>query len=152
MATHLLEDCDHLHDEGYARMIYVSEDGSERAQVWNARNGVVPLGFTHPDTGTQLTHKVWASDMVKRDHVPKLGDLIWVNLLPQIARINVTERVEAQWDDGEYPMREAFDSKESAIDILTAGMFPDENCASPTLMRVDADLLGMIEARNSGSG
>ncbi len=150
MATHLLRDCAHPHREGYALMRYDSTDSSEMVYVWNARNGVTPHGFTCPDTGTQLTHREWAVDMVKRDHIPNLGTLVWVNLLESVARKQVIVSVDWAWDDPEYLMREAFTSKESAVDILTAGMFPDPDCAPPTLMRVDADLLGRIEARNAG--
>ena len=147
MATHLLEDCDHPHTEGFALMIYVSEDGGESAVVWNARNGVVPFGFTHPYTGTELIHKAWADDIINRDHVPEVGDLIWVNLIESVARQNVTERVESMWNDSENPVCEAFETKEQAIDVLTTGLFLDPDCAPPTLMRVDEDAIIAIRAK-----
>jgi hypothetical protein len=112
------------HGEAFCRMKYASKDGRIVEWIWNSRDGVTPFtvpprDFAGPGTfDDMLSHVEWHLDQVRPDYKPQPGERIFVDLTPEVARARVVARVEREWDAGEYPMRESFDSKEEAVGAL----------------------------------
>lgn len=86
-------------------MTYASDTG-EVLVIWNSRDGVTPFGCAHPETGASLTHVRWNEDRYDPNHVPAVGDWIWVDLHDENAMAKAVAFVERWWDDHDMPMRE----------------------------------------------
>lgn len=93
----------HAHREAYALMNYESADGLVREVIWNSRDGVTPFGVTAKDGTTPLTHARWHEDQYAPNHVPALGDRIFVDLTPERAKTAAMRNAERWWDDPKYP-------------------------------------------------
>ena len=115
------------HNEAFNLMQYESKDGRERMVIWNSRDGVTPFGCSHPETGTELLHVRWNEDIRAVDHKPEVGEWIWVDLDPEKALQQTMARVEEWWDHPEYPMRDAFESKDAAARVLMKDMFESQH-------------------------
>ena len=67
-------------------MTYQSDDGSEREQVWNSRDGVTPF-VMRLRSGKQATHVEWGDDRrMPEDWRPPAGMRVWVDLTAERAR------------------------------------------------------------------
>lgn len=97
---------EYTHAEAFNLMTYESRDGALVRVIWNSRDGVTPFGVTDPETGIELLHTRWASDIRRPDHVPNVGDLIFVDLNHERAMQNAVRFVQRWWDDPGMPMRE----------------------------------------------
>jgi hypothetical protein len=73
------------HAEAFALMTYQADDGSERATVFNSRDGVTPFVVTLP-SGKVASHVNWQADRAAPDHQPRPGDLVFIDLTPERAR------------------------------------------------------------------
>ena len=122
------------HGEAFNLMQYEARDGRERLVIWNSRDGVTAFGCSHPETGTELLHVRWSEDVRAVDHVPEVGDWIWVDLHPERGRQLAEQKVDAFWDHAEYPMRDVFESREQAIQVMFDGFF--EHGTPPDLVQV----------------
>jgi hypothetical protein len=80
-------------------MKYESDDGSEVWYFWNSRDGVTPFTCSSPQSGKGLTHKDWGADGRVPDHLPRVGDFIWVDM----SRERMCELAERMADEG--PLR-----------------------------------------------
>ncbi len=110
----------HQHREAFALMQYESDDGSVREVIWNSRDGVTPFCGTSRDGDTQLTHVRWHEDRYAPDHVPALGDRIFVDLTRDRAMALAEKNAQRFWDT--YPpTREQFASVEECAEVLAAG-------------------------------
>jgi hypothetical protein len=84
-------------------MQYESDDGSVREVIWNSRDGVTPFGITAKDGKTELRHVRWREDRYAPDHTPALGDRIFVDLTPDLAKAAALANAKRFWDDPQYP-------------------------------------------------
>jgi len=109
----------YLHKEALCLMEYRSDDGREVEYIWNSRDGVTPFTVTSR-RGTTLEHANWSGDRRIPDFVPQPGSRIFVDLTTEAATGYARREVERWWDDPQYPMREMFESKDEAIEQLTA--------------------------------
>jgi hypothetical protein len=87
-------------------MTYESSDGTEWLIIWNSRDGVTPFGCSHPVTGTPLAHVRWSQDQYLPDHVPTIGDWIWVDLHDERALGKARAFVDRWWTDPDMPMHQ----------------------------------------------
>ena len=70
----------HQHAEAYNLMPYESDDGKVVMWFWNSRDGVTPFTCHSPGTEVGLTHTNWGLDRYAPDHIPAVGDWIWVDM------------------------------------------------------------------------
>jgi hypothetical protein len=114
-------------------MIYAPKDGSPGRgwlRVWNSRDGVTPFGISHPRTGEELFHARWSDDLCVPDHVPQIGEYIFIDLDPEKAMQYAWEKVERYWQDPDYPMKAMFGTKQEAAQA----MFGDFQEGQPDLV------------------
>lgn len=82
------------HAEAFCLMTYRSDDGTEEVKIWNSRDGVTPFVTMLP-SGKPATHINWAADRPNPDFQPEPGQLIFVDLTPEVAREKAIKRVDA---------------------------------------------------------
>lgn len=83
------------HAEAYALMEYVGL-GVEPITVWNSRDGVTPLVIHH--NGIERTHADWSKDRYAPDHLPEVGDLVFVDLTAPVCQHLADDYMEANWE------------------------------------------------------
>lgn len=82
-------------------MHYCSENNTEIEFVWNSRDGVAPIFVVSREGKTQLRHTGGLLDQYAPDHVPQIGDRIFVNATPALLVSAVREYVNQHWDQPE---------------------------------------------------
>lgn len=137
-------------NDAFMLFLYRSDDGSEEEWVWNSRDGVTPFMIYSRDKQKQMQHVEWHRDRFAPDHMPKLGDRIFVSLTEERAREIARKRVEAWWDAGDCPMRERFATQEEAVEALWKGIF--SNGEAPALEEVTPEVLARIHAERRNRG
>lgn len=112
------------HREAFCHMQYASDDGRIVRSIWNSRDGVTPFGCRDPyNRGVELKHVNWNQDRRDPDHIPEVGDWIWVDLQPERALQMAEAQVEQFWDHPGYPMSDRFGSKAEAARVLMEGYY-----------------------------
>ena len=108
---------EHATGDSYLLMQYRSDDGRIMEKIWNSREGVTPF-MVHSRDKVEMRHVDWHLDTYCPLHIPKVGDRIFVDALPELMRPLAFERVEQEWDNTTfgYPLRDAFESKEAAVE------------------------------------
>lgn len=83
--------------EAWAIMIYVCDGCGHKERIWNARPHVTPFGGVPcPRCSATMTHAFFGSDITAPDHRPKRGDLIFIDLPPELALIYARRMIERQ--------------------------------------------------------
>ena len=93
----------HVHREAFALMAYASEDGRE-IRIWNSRNGVTPF-CSHIEELGEIQHTDFGGDACRPQHIPKVGDWIFVDYEPYDVIRGTKERIDRDWevdDDGAF--------------------------------------------------
>jgi len=127
--------------EAFCLMLYRSESGKEYT-IWNSRNGVTP--FVAAIDGEEFTHVEWGKDAYRPDHLPKVGDYVFVTLTEAEALKHRAEFVETFWDKGPHPLRDHYVSKYEATRDMSAR---DLTGNSPHMIQVTEDwLAGYVAA------
>lgn len=135
-------------------MHYRSKSG-RAIRIWNTRDGITPF-IVHVD-GEEFTHKDWSLDQRLPDHVPKVGNYVFVDLTIEKAVGYRTKYVERYWDDPEYPMKEHDHlgpmGKEGAIMHLAEVDVADFGGHPPDLVKVTADwVAGFLAGKRNMAG
>lgn len=136
-----------VHGEAFKLMKYVDEAGNVE-WIWNSRDGVTPFIVTSLQ-GLESHHVDWREDQLKIEHVPAVGDRIFVDMTEGRARDLAARNVERFWNAEPYPMREAYPSKDEATAALMAEYLDDHGSRKlngsgpPDLIEVTQ---GMIDA------
>lgn len=108
--------------------------------VWNTRDGITPFMFHIEER--EFQHVNWKQDQPKPDHVPDVGDYVFVDFTLERAVERRTAYVERLWDQpmGRYePMSTHYPSKESAILQLAQNDSAEFGGGPPFLLRVTED-------------
>ncbi len=138
----------HRQAEAFHRMKYQCNDRNCGAVewVWNSRDGVTPFGILMR-CGHDGYHVDWRRDQYMPGYIPAVDERVFVTLTIEKAREYRRADVEAHWDKGDYPMRDAFESKEAAVEKLAehdvASFAPD----TPDLIVVTPELHEMFRTR-----
>jgi len=106
------------HAEAFHLMTYQSEDGTETEILWNSRDGVTPFFIAGKDGKTEMKHVEWHKDLFDPRYIPKPGERVFMTISKEDYLAHIKKQVEAMWEADEFPMKEHFESKEQAIDIL----------------------------------
>ncbi|WGS53531.1 hypothetical protein LFL96_20960 [Paraburkholderia sp. D15] len=110
------------HAEAFCLMWYACECG-HRERIWNSRDGVTPLGFVCPSCKEpKLRHVNWALDQYAPDHVPAIGQRVWINLTRDRA-MEIASRTVDQVAKGKVPV--GTDLQRIADAVFNEGMAPD---------------------------
>lgn len=127
----------HVQAEAFCLMKYQAESG-ETEWIWNSRDGVTPFCITMK-SGDEGRHADWPGDRYMPNHVPKVGERIFVDYTPAEARAAAARHYDG-WAKShpdfvkENPDREAFVTRQ-ALSILEA-FWPH----SPRLAEVTAEM------------
>lgn len=94
--------------DAWKLMIYVCDDCGHKEKIWNARPHVTPFGGVaceqcHGASG--MTHQFFGSDQYVPDHEPQAGDLIFIDIPPEVALIYAKRRIKQGIEAG-YPIPE----------------------------------------------
>jgi hypothetical protein len=128
--------------EAYCLMKYRTKDGTEEEFLWNSRDGVTPFGIMSR-SGKELFHVEWRSDKCVPNHVPKIGDRIFVDLTKERAEECARINVDRMWDAPNYPMSQAgYGSKENAAAILAENYV--KNAGEPDVIEVTQEWLNAL--------
>jgi hypothetical protein len=112
----------YVHSEAFCLMWYACECG-HRERIWNSRDGVTPFGFQCPSCKEpKLKHVDWKFDQHAPDHVPAVGQRIWIDLTRDRA-LEIARRTVAQVAKGKVP--EGADLNRIAEAVYNGGMQPD---------------------------
>lgn len=103
------------HGEAFRLMKYVDSEGTIE-WIWNSRDGVTPF-VVMSLAGLESMHTDWGNDPYLPNHIPKIGDRVFVDITEESARPRAIEFVEKFWSDPKYPMSEAYESKEAAVQM-----------------------------------
>jgi len=107
-----------IHGEAFNLMTYECEKCFKKEVLWNSRDGVTPfiIGCRHCD-GSAL-HVNWSGDLYAPKHLPKRGDRVFLTMPPEINIILNKAKVAECWEQGEYPMKERFETQEEALEVM----------------------------------
>lgn len=94
--------------DGFTLMWYAAQDGTHRERIWNSRDAVTPFCVGSRDNSTEITHVDWHLDEFAPSYVPRIGERVFVNLTPELARPIAQAYVEKYWNHPEHPMGEMF--------------------------------------------
>lgn len=139
----------YTHAEAFHLMTYQSTTTTQSEVIWNARDGVTPFCITMKD-GSEGVHKHWNQDKFDPQHVPQLGDRIFVNLTLAAAKEYRTTYVNKWWDGGTDvpPMSDMYPTKEAAIQQLAeSDVRAFGNGTTPHIVVVDEWWLADIISR-----
>ena len=95
----------HNHAEAFNLMTYTCDQCNGQHRAWNSRDGVTPfiLIARCPICQGDLTHRVWGLDQYAPDHVPEVGQLIFIDIPPELkpaaARFKHAQFVAAGFSD-----------------------------------------------------
>lgn len=125
--------------EAFALMRYRDKVTGAIEVIWNSRDGITPM-FVSSRAGNESSHVEWDRDVCAPDHVPSVGDRIFVTMTEARARELATETVEKRWDvplrvNGSR-MRDHFASKEEAIATLADDWVKDWGGGAPDIIVV----------------
>lgn len=94
------------HPEAFCLMLYKAKDGRNKL-IWNSRDGVTP--FIHIDEfGVEYTHINWQGDIYAPNHIPKVGDEIWVTATEELVNEKLEKYIRKYWNEG---MSQIFENK-----------------------------------------
>ncbi len=106
--------------EAWALMIYVCDGCQHKERIWNARPHVTPFGGVPcPECSATMTHDFFGSDVTLPDHRPQKGDLIFVDLPPEIALIYAHRVLERMANSPTPPPGSPPPAKELALNYLS---------------------------------
>lgn len=116
------------HAEAYCIMSYRCNACQSVEKLWNSRDGVTPfiIGCAQDGCDGEAQHIHWASDKRAVDHIPEIGDRIFIDLSEEQALEIAKRRIEGT----DFPIPEQYDSAEEfatelADSIYNGGIEPD---------------------------
>lgn len=128
----------HVHGEAFMLMQYetavpgpftAADDARHTAPfirevIWNSRDGVTPYCVIAKDGVTELRHVRWSEDVYAPNHVPALGDRIFVDITVDRARAAATRNARKWWDeDAEWSPRKRYATVKEFIEVLAEGYY-----------------------------
>lgn len=108
----------HNYPEAFCLMKYAHISGyppQEEEIIWNSRDGVTPFMIPNRDRSKTLTHIHWNQDLYSPNHVPQIGERIFVDATPELVKNDAIAYVEEYWRETGLTMKGMFKSKEDAI-------------------------------------
>lgn len=145
---------EYKHVEAFCLMWYATKDGRERERIWNSRDGVTPFIISSPTTATAMEHTNWRQDVRALNHVPKVGDRIFVDLTDARARVFADRRLDRMLEDPKCraSLEAEFATRAEAAAALTKSMLEEHGGGSPDILVVTAGYIEeLLEARKRGA-
>ena len=123
-----------IFEQGDALMLmwYQCKKCKTREQIWNSRPRVTPFGTDCQKCDGGMNHVDWHLDVFAPNHVPKTGDLIFIDWSREAAEKHESKKIEKYWDYGEYPMNKMFETKKEALH----GLMKEWRFGEPTMIKV----------------
>ncbi len=95
--------------EAYCLMLYRCEGAEPHDEIlWNSRDGVTPFVIKCARCESEMKHENWSKDRRVPDHIPEVGDRIFVNLTMDQAMPGARKHVEQYWDHSEWPLSKTY--------------------------------------------
>lgn len=105
----------HVHNEAFMLMAYTCEACKMRDVIYNARDGVTPFAVPcRMCDGGLMTHRNWTADVYAREHIPEVGDLMFLDTSAETLLAAKRQYVEGMWTDPDRPMSAMFPDKTKA--------------------------------------
>jgi len=102
-----------------------------------------------PGSDVAATHVEWGSDVYAPDYVPRVGELVFVDLTPELAQAAAERLVEKHWERGPAPLGESplysRMGQEETVSYFRE-RFLEAGDGAPALVVVDADLRAAFQA------
>lgn len=112
----------HQHAEAFCLMWYACACG-HRERIWNSRDGVTAFGLQCPSCSEpNLRHVDWGRDQYAPDHVPAVGQRVWIDLTRERAQ-EIAQRTVARVANGKLP--EGADMGRIVDAVFNNGTAPD---------------------------
>lgn len=105
-----------MHPDGFNLMKYRSDDGVDDEWIWNSRAGITPFIATLSN-GKTATHVDWSQDRHLPNHVPAIGNLVFVDATEDRLRARAVSFVERHWNDSLYPICDMLENQDKAAAI-----------------------------------
>lgn len=97
----------HTYGEAFMLMRYRCQGCRYTEVIYNARDAVTPYTIACPRcSGTDHRHIDWHRDVFDPDHVPAVGDRVFLDTSRETLVEAARARVERWWDDAVYAMRD----------------------------------------------
>ena len=107
------------HSEAFCTMRYECETCGFSEVLWNSRDGVTPFVMECPICGGTMIHVDGDLDQCLPDYLPKPNQRVFVDSTPQIYEVLVRARIQRQWNDESYPMKDRFETPMDAVMSLS---------------------------------
>jgi hypothetical protein len=112
----------HFHTEAFCLMWYACECG-HRERIWNSRDGVTAFGLVCPScTEPKLHHVNWNLDQYAPNHVPAVGQRVWIDLTRERARTIAQRTIDRVAQSKQVP---AHDLERITDAVFNSGDAPD---------------------------
>lgn len=111
---------EYQHAEAYCHMQYRCTNG-HIAIIWNSRDGVTPFMMRCRECEAEAQHINWQQDHCDPLYQPRPGDLMWVTMTLEDARVLARAQVEKNWNHPDYPMSAVYADKAEAVERLAKG-------------------------------
>jgi len=139
--------------EAFMLMTYATDDGAERERLWNSRDGITPFCIESRN-GNEMCHVDYAQDRYAPNHVPEVGDRIFVDLTPQRARVWAADVVEFRTSNPEERrvIEEQYASREEAVAAIAQEMLEKYDGHPPDILVVTSGYIEeLLEFRKQGA-
>lgn len=116
----------HQYKEAFCLMLYRCDACNCIELLWNSRNGVTPFCVRCRQCPGGMTHANWELDKRMPNYKPHTGQRVFVDLTEEKCRKYTAKKVDAFWNDGNFPMSEMFATKEEGIEALMKDFSSDK--------------------------
>ncbi len=118
--------------EAYCLMTYKCTECGRHEELWNSRNGITPFCITCQHCQGTARHIDWKSDRCVPDHVPDDNQRVFVDMTTDRMHAIHMNRVNDCWEQDKYPMKEHFETKGEALELLMVAW--DESRGVPDII------------------
>ena len=111
--------------EAFCIMRYGCKKCHHGEKIWNSRDGVTPFIVPCAKCGGEASHIQWDADFRKIDHVPNVGDRIFISTSLERAREIAARRIEALRENYPPPKNDPGFAERIAMSFWKCGTAPD---------------------------
>lgn len=140
-----------VHGEAFNLMQYESRDGQTKELIWNSRDGVTPFICWSRD-GVEMAHVRWSEDIRAPNHVPNVGDRVFIDATIEDHVAWVAERLSpAEWEaSGRRYLSAQYKTRGEAIRGIAEAEMRDHPGA-PNLVEVTEEMREMFVRKAAGN-
>lgn len=127
-------DSKYSHTEAFCLMTYQYESCKRIEIIWNSRDGVTPFIILCKFCGGEATHIKWEEDACIPDHIPQVGDRIFIDTPKKIAALFARMRLQAFENLEHPPPKAGTPEREKLEESIIEDLYQDGK--SPWLVQI----------------